>query len=289
MKTPSLVIIVSAFVGFAFTGVQPIHATTITVQSTGDGAATAGNCPGAGCRLRDALAAASDGNTIDFSVTGTITLNSGNLAVNNSVTISGPGADMLAVNGNAARRVFYISSGKTVTISGLTITNGSASTFTNGGGIYNDHATLTINNSILSGNSAASGNGGGIYNDRVTLTINNSPVSGNSANRGGGIFNNGAYPGGAITTINNSTISGNVGEGIYNDGATGPTPSTPGFAALTVSSCTVSGNSASCIYNDATSNFTGINGFASLTVTNSTFSGNGIVNYPGGSIGTPPL
>src|SRR5438128_1667622 len=143
MKTPSLVIIVLAFVGFAFAGVQPIHATTITVQSTGDGAATVGNCPGVGCRLRDALAAASDG--------------------------------------------------------------------------------------------------GGIYNDRVTLTINNSTVSGNSANRGGGIFNNGAYPGGALTRINNSTISGNVGEGIYNDGATGPTPSTPGFAALTVSSCTVSG------------------------------------------------
>src|SRR5439155_897845 len=254
--------------------VQSVHAATITVVNTNDS--------GAGS-LRQALADANDGDTINFdvSVTGTITLTSGELLVNDSITISGPGANTLAVNGNAASRVFHIASGKTVTISGLTITNGSASAFTNGGGIYNDHATLTINNSTVSGNSAASGNGGGIYNDRVTLTINNSTVSGNAANRGGGIFNNGAYPGGALTRINNSTISGNVGEGIYNDGATGPTPSTPGFAALTVSSCTVSGNSASGIYNDATSNFTGMNGYASLTVTNSTFSGNGIVNYSG--------
>src|SRR5262245_29801164 len=34
---------------------------TWTVQSTGDGAANAANCPGPGCRLRDALAAANDG------------------------------------------------------------------------------------------------------------------------------------------------------------------------------------------------------------------------------------
>ena len=35
-------------------------AQVITVQSTGDGPANAANCPGANCRLRDALAAASD-------------------------------------------------------------------------------------------------------------------------------------------------------------------------------------------------------------------------------------
>ena len=53
------------------------------------------------------------------------------------MTINGPGANMLAVDGNHASRVFQISSGKTVTISGLTITNGSANP---GGGIDNNHA-----------------------------------------------------------------------------------------------------------------------------------------------------
>jgi hypothetical protein len=43
-------------------------ATTITVQSTGDGPANAANCPGASCRLRDAIAAANDGDTINFNL-----------------------------------------------------------------------------------------------------------------------------------------------------------------------------------------------------------------------------
>ena len=46
---------------------------------------------------------------------------------------------------------------ETVTIDGLTITNGSPHSVTfptnAGGGILNDHATLTISNSTLSGNS----------------------------------------------------------------------------------------------------------------------------------------
>src|SRR5947207_12806887 len=62
----------------------PVPATpmaTITVTSTGDGAANAANCPGASCRLRDAIAATAAGDTIDVSVTGTITLNSGELVI----------------------------------------------------------------------------------------------------------------------------------------------------------------------------------------------------------------
>jgi hypothetical protein len=47
--------------------------------------------------------------------------------VTNSVTILGPGPSSLAVNGNAASRVFHIGSGNVVTIAGLTITNGHTS------------------------------------------------------------------------------------------------------------------------------------------------------------------
>src|ERR1043166_4752734 len=95
--------------------VQPVHAATITVTNVNDSG------PGS---LRQALATASTNDTINFSVTGTITLTTGQLVVSRSVTISGPGADLLAVNGNASSRVFYVSSGLTATISGLTITNG---------------------------------------------------------------------------------------------------------------------------------------------------------------------
>ena len=100
-----------------------------------------------------ALADANDGDTIGFAVTGTIGLTSGELLVAKNITISGPGAENLAVNGNAKSTVFHIASGETVTISGLTITNGHASD--SGGGIYNDHAVLILNDCIISGNSAA--------------------------------------------------------------------------------------------------------------------------------------
>ena len=98
-----------------------IQAATITVTNTND--------TGTGS-LRQALADAVDGDTINFSSSlngQRITLTSGELLVNKSVTISGPGATMLTVDANHTSRVFDIASGKDVTISGLTITNGSAS------------------------------------------------------------------------------------------------------------------------------------------------------------------
>ena len=115
------------------------HTNVITVTNTNDS--------GSGS-LRQALADANDGDTINFAVTGTIGLTSGELLVNKSVTVSGPGADILTVNGNATYRVFQIAPNKVVTISNLTITNGNANTqpVPDGGGIYNDHATLTLSN-----------------------------------------------------------------------------------------------------------------------------------------------
>src|SRR6185369_3317147 len=75
------------------------HAATITVTNTNDSG------PGS---LRQALATANDGDMIVFSVTGTIGLTSGELLVGTSITISGPGAANLAVNGNAKTRLFHI-------------------------------------------------------------------------------------------------------------------------------------------------------------------------------------
>lgn len=121
------------------------------------------------------------------------------MLVGKSITISGPGATILAIDGNAKDRVLHIASGKTVTISGLTITN--VYTTGSGGGIHNDHAALTLNNCTITGNQ-----GGGIYNDAeyqggggiyATLEINDSSVTDNS---GGGIYNN-AEGGGTATLV----------------------------------------------------------------------------------------
>src|SRR6266487_5433269 len=222
------------------------QAATITVMNTNDS--------GAGS-LRQALLDAANADTITFdsSLNGqTITLTSGELLVDKSVTINGPGSDNLTVDGNHASRVFHVSRWVSAAIAGLTITNGSAEG-DGGGGIHNDHATLAVDNCTVSGNHAAWG--GGVCNDgsngSATLTVTNSTFSGNSVaapysvGSGGGIFNSG-FDGSATLTVTNSTFSGNVagligvygiGGGICNDGPFGS-------ATLTLKNSTFSGNAA---------------------------------------------
>jgi hypothetical protein len=205
------------------------------------------NDSGAGS-LRQCIAdnaALAGGGTIIFSniVTGTITLTNGELLITNNVTILGPGANVLAVDGNATSTVFHITDGVTVTISALTITNGNPSPNWGGGGIVNDHSTLLVSNCTLSGNVA--GAGGGIYSGgylgQVTLTVVASTFSGNSAYEGGGIYNDGQY-GNATVTVITSTFSDNSAD--YTGGGIDNHTCAPGSATLTVVASTFSGNSA---------------------------------------------
>ena len=206
------------------------HATTIIVSNTND------NGQGS---LRQALAIANDGDTIDATgISGVITLTTGELRVNVRVMINGPGANVLTINANAASDAFHVTSIGPVTISDLTIrngqnnfgggilnSNGGTLTITNstvseniapfGGGIYNS-GTLSIVNSTISDNMASS-EGAGVYNAR-TLMITNSTFSGNAAHgSGGGCIN------GGMLLITNSTLSGNSasngGGGVFNLGA----------------------------------------------------------------------
>ncbi len=145
-----------------------------------------------------------------------------------------------------------------------------------GGGIYNYHAALTLNNCTISSNTAVQGSGGGIYNDgnagSATLTITNCTISGNSSWPGGGIFN---YLG--TVTITNSTLSGNSDNGSNAGGAI------VNMGTLTITSSTFSGNSAggspNVIY-DGTGG--GIWNAQTLTMANCTLSGNSATNHGGG-------
>src|SRR4029077_8995956 len=117
------------------------HAATITVTNTNDS--------GSGS-LRQALVDANDGDTITFAVTGTIVLTSGGLLIDKNVTISGPGPDRLSIDGNQAKfecvfGVAQYNTANTVTISGLTVTNGVC-------GIYSDHSPLTVTNCVVTAN-----------------------------------------------------------------------------------------------------------------------------------------
>lgn len=287
-------------------------ASTITVTNTNDSG------PGS---LRQALAEANNGDTIVFAITGTIALTTGELLVDTSITISATPGSVVA-DGTHNSRVFHIGSGTTVTISGLTIEQGNPPNH-DGGGIYNDHAMLALNDCTIVNNV---GTGGGVSNDHASLTmtnctlrsnvagdraggilntegtvnINNCVIAGNMAYTGAGIYNEGLS---AVMTIFNSSVTGNFnngggrGGGIYNESGT-----------VTVVNSIVNQNSAALlpdpnaggILNDGvmeiidttvSSNFAGnigggILNAGTLTIRNSTISGNHAgTNLPGSGYG----
>ena len=277
---------------------------TVTVINTSDS--------GAGS-LRQAIADVCDGGTITFSNTtagGATNFYDGSphtinladtayneLLVNKSVTITGPGASVLTVQRvNGATnpfRVFDISSGKTVTISGMTISNGlsNVAALTNaGGGILNDHGTLTLNGVMVSANTAEIA--GGIYNKGDTsgtasLTIINSTISGNTVTfaDGGGIYNDGTNGGTATLIITNTTINDNHangtggsghGGGIVNEGLSGT-------ASVTLTNCTISGNT-STVSGGGVFNENGTVTFTSCTVTGNNADSDNNATGTGGGI-----
>ncbi len=228
-----------------------------------------------GGSLRDAITMAnvdSIADTIDFSVTGQIDIASQLPTITESVTITGPRANLLSIDaGNGTDnvfntgdgyRIFNIDGGTAteidVELRGLTLSGGDVGgSFPDdsGGAILNSE-NLTLTSSTLSGNSAD--RGGGIFNTNTgTATLTSSTLSGNSADRGGGIFN------GGTVTITSSTLSGNSayyylgggGGGIFNGGT------------ATISSSTLSGNSAGRYGG-------GISNYGTATISNSTLSGN---------------
>jgi hypothetical protein len=104
-------------------------------------------------------------DTIDFSVGGTIALTDAVPAIGDDLTIAGPGAEQLAVSGDNAYQVFHIASGAAVTITGLTVRDGSA---TSGGGILSE-GDLHLSAAHVFSNSAVSG--GGVYVQYGSATL----------------------------------------------------------------------------------------------------------------------
>jgi hypothetical protein len=206
--------------------------------------------------LRSAIVA---GNTITFDpnvfppagLPQTITLLTALPILNSNISIAGPGKGVLTVqrsmtSGTPEFGIFSISNGTefrpTVTLSGMTITNGIAF---RGGGIASNRANLIVNDCLITGN-RGNGGGGGIDKQFGTLTVNRCTVSANFA---GDTSNSNPLfgPGGGVAnlegtaTLNNCTLSGNttnyVGGGLYSQGGALST-------TVTLINCTISGNSA---------------------------------------------
>jgi CSLREA domain-containing protein len=196
---------------------------TLTVN---DGADAADAIPGDGicatgsavCTLRAALEesnalTACAPLTINFDLPGSgphnITLLSALPPITRSVSIQGPTDESVSVSGATQYRVFEVTTAGAVSISNLSVIQGSGG-FGNGGGLRNSGAAVvTVANSTFADNSAFS-DGGAIYNAGGTLNLINTTISGNTAQvfndpvHGGGIFSNGG-----TLNLTNCTISGN--------------------------------------------------------------------------------
>ena len=279
------------------------YGATLTVDKLTD--ENDSSCTDGDCSLRDALDVALSGDTINFSVTGTITLTLGELLIERDVTIGGPGLESLSIDGNSTSRIFYVSNDLTVTVSGLTLTHGrvvdanggaienrgaltldrvlitqcradhSTLDYTFGGAIYNFGA-LVITNSTLDGNQAYY-SGGAIYSyfEPATLTLTDVILSNNLVSSVNGSGGNLVIRGGpsALTRVEISGGSApNSGGGLFSD------------ASFTITD--------SLIYNNSSPGWgAGIDLSSSspaptMVISNSTITGNSITtgNQPGAGI-----
>jgi CSLREA domain-containing protein len=193
---------------------SPVRAVGHVVNTLTD--ATTGSCATT-CTLRDAIALAAAGETITFSVTGTITLNQtlGTLNVNQAMTIQGPTGAGITVDGGCTdcqiggahttgTRIFFLDFGGTMTIDRLTLTHGNGGV---GGAIQNfSGGTLVVTNCLFfenfanGGGAIESGDGGG------ALTMTNSTVT-NNAN--GSSLGSVAVRDAALT-MTNDTVANNL-------------------------------------------------------------------------------
>lgn len=252
----------------------PASATVYTVTKTAD--TNDGTCD-ADCSLREAVAAANasaDNDSIEFSglfgSAQTITLAGGELVVanNGSLTINGPGPNLLTISGNNASRILASSPNAVVNLNNLRFTGGNGAGAVNtgrGGAIYNVGGTMVITNSILTGNSAA--NGGALNNAASTapsvpavLTIVGCAITGNSSTSSGAALQNFST---STIHIRNTTVAGNTSAG------TGIASAFQANGTVTVTNSTFSGNVSAA----GTGGGIYFNG-SSLILTNSTIANN---------------
>ena len=176
----------------------------------------------------------------------------------------------MTISGNNASRIFQIDSGATASISGVTITNGSAPV---GGGVYSAGSltltNTTVSSSVTTGPGGGQGNGGGIDSASGSLTLTSCTITANHANSSG--YGGGVYIGTSTGQITGTTLSNNFatdGAGLGSGGGT-----------ITIGTSTISNNSATTTGGGVASNST-------LTINSSTISGNTATSGSGGGVYT---
>src|SRR4051794_11935808 len=211
----------------AFAGVA--HADTFTVSNLND------TGPGS---LRQAILDANNngnGSTVDNVVfasglSGTIDVGSTTgfgIYPESAMNIQGPGAGTLRLNAVPAINYVVFTGiypgtyggvlGDPITISGLTISGGSA-VGSAGGGIQNETANLTVSKDVITGNTSDT-NGGGIYSagSPGNLTVIDSTISGNSAEPTNDAYGGGIFAAGDAKIVRSAVFDNNArdGGGVY--------------------------------------------------------------------------
>jgi CSLREA domain-containing protein len=260
---------------------EPVAAAAFVVDTTDDDLDD-----GDGCSLREAIENANandqghgdcpegdaDGDVLTFDLpdNSTITLTA-ILVVDDDLEIDGSAVPGLMISGGDATQIFDFTTAEPVTVSSLTLTDG---TGPDGGAVVvRSGADVTLDGVIVQ-NSAAGVSGGGIHNSGTLTLIGGSIVRGNTAplqnifNRGGGIHNLGTLTlRGSVVGPENSVRDGG---GIANDA---------GATLIVEAGSSVSGN---------TGTFgAGIDNIGNMTFTDSTLSGNTATSFAGGLLAAP--
>lgn len=264
----------------------PLHAATITVNTTTDELNNDGDCS-----LREALRAAALNAAVDNCAQGagasdtimvpagtfTLTLTgdegagaAGDLNITAAMTIQGVSAASTIIDGNGTDRVFEIQSN--VTLRNLTVQHGNPTYHGNsfdsfGGGIREVGGSLTLDGCVVKDNTGLSG--GGLYvSAGPTLTIVDSEISGNVATGAGTSNGAGLSVDGTPTTITGTTIAGNMATAVHSRGGGLYLHSSTTDFTTTITASTISGNSAEIGAGIATENH------STLALRNVTISGN---------------
>jgi len=222
------------------------RAYTVQVGCTSSIIVANGNDSGTGS-LRQVLLDVCPGGTIGFQPgLSAINLLSG-ITIDKAVTINGPGANVLTINGNNTFRLLnvFLPSAGTVTINDLAFTGGRKAPTENAAAIeFNNNGTLNLNRDEIYGNTGPSAGAAdsssiifsnasvalnitsctlrnnatehGIEIGNTPFNITNSTIS-NNAGTGAGIFIFGGVPSGFIT----SSIIANNNQGIWHANGSG--------------------------------------------------------------------
>ena len=160
------------------------------------------------------------------------------ISILDSLTIKGPGIDLLSVSGNDLVRIFNIGDGtaalKPTTISGLTLTDGKAAAGMDGGAIVSTEP-LTLKNVVIRSSYAGNDGGAVFVNTPGKISISGSRIVHNEAiNGGGGLYLRSAAGISIVKTIIADNKADNGG-GLYAQ-ASGPK------SVVMIDGCTISNN-----------------------------------------------